>query len=259
MKLDYGTQISPVPVALSIGSIKKPTLKEIAEITFDKFAFYEMLLKLTPEFYYEKMGDAGDKKYWEALSDIEKTTETIFNIIVKKGNVASLYAEMLDYFFVETVIYKEGYFIILNPGVDPNGELNKDSIKSAINKDTFQETLELIQQICGIYEGKVEEEKFKNNVAKAIYDKISKGNKKREKKIDKNLSLPNIISALCNKHPSLNYTNIWGLTVFQLIDAFNRMQMNSVYDIESTRVSVWGDEKKTFDASLWYKNNYDTH
>ena len=47
--------------------------------------------------------------------------------------------------------------------------------------------------------------------------------------------------------------------MFQLLDAFNRMQMNSMYEIESTRVSVWGDEKKTFDASLWYKNNYDTH
>lgn len=259
MKLDYGTQISPVPVTLSIGSIKKPTLKEIAEISFDKFAFYEMLLKLTPEFYYEKMGDVDDKNYWDSLSEVEKAKETLYSIIVKKGNIASLYAEMLDYFFIEPVIYKEGYFIILNPGVDPDCELSKNSIKSAINKDTFQETLELIQQICGIYEGKVEEEKFKNNIAKAIFEKIAKGNKKREKKADKNLSLPNIISALCNKHPSLNYTNIWDLTMFQLLDAFNRMQMNSMYEIESTRVSVWGDEKKTFDASLWYKNNYDTH
>jgi hypothetical protein len=30
-----------------------------------------------------------------------------------------------------------------------------------------------------------------------------------------------------------------------------------MFDIDSTRVSVWGDEKKTFNAALWYKNNYD--
>ena len=41
------------------------------------------------------------------------------------------------------------------------------------------------------------------------------------------------------------------------MDAFNRLQRNTMYDIDSTRVSVWGDEKKTFDVSLWYKNEYD--
>jgi len=31
---------------------------------------------------------------------------------------------------------------------------------------------------------------------------------------------------------------------------------NAIYEIDSTRVSVWGDEKKTFNASLWYKNHF---
>ena len=77
------------------------------------------------------------------------------------------------------------------------------------------------------------------------------------KKADINLSIPNIISSISNMHPSLNYMNVWDLTVFQLLDAFNRLQANVMYDIDCTRVSVWGDEKKTFDVSLWYKNNYD--
>ena len=90
-------------------------------------------------------------------------------------------------------------------------------------------------------------------------EKILKEKKqeKKKNKLDKNMTIPNIISALSNKHPSLNYTNIWDLTIFQLLDSFNRIQANSVYEIDSTRVSVWGDEKKTFDASLWYKNEYD--
>ena len=49
------------------------------------------------------------------------------------------------------------------------------------------------------------------------------------------------------------------MTVFQLYDSFNRLQQNKMYDIDSTRVSVWGDEKKTFDFGLWYKNNYDNN
>lgn len=77
------------------------------------------------------------------------------------------------------------------------------------------------------------------------------------KKADINLSIPNIISSVSNMHPSINYLNIWDLTIFQLLDAFNRLQANVMYNIDCTRVSVWGDEKKTFDVSLWYKNNYD--
>ena len=80
---------------------------------------------------------------------------------------------------------------------------------------------------------------------------------KKQAKNDINLSIPNIISAVASKHPSLNLTSIWDLTIFQLLDSFSRLQANTVYEIDSTRVSVWGDEKKTFDPALWYKNIYD--
>ena len=79
----------------------------------------------------------------------------------------------------------------------------------------------------------------------------------KNKKADINFSLPNIVSAVSNKHPTISPITVWDLTVFQLLDAFNRMQANTIYDIDSTRVSVWGDEKKVFDVSLWYKNEYE--
>ena len=78
---------------------------------------------------------------------------------------------------------------------------------------------------------------------------------KKAKKSDPNLSLPNIISAVSNTHPTINPLNVWNLTVFQLLDSFTRLQSNKIYDINATSVSVWGDEKKQFDFSLWYKKN----
>ena len=81
--------------------------------------------------------------------------------------------------------------------------------------------------------------------------------KKKEKESDKNLSLANIISKVSNKHPSISPITVWDLTLFQLIDSFNSMQVNESYDISKTRTSVWGDEKNTFDATLWYKNNHE--
>ena len=101
--------------------------------------------------------------------------------------------------------------------------------------------------------------KFKNNLAKKLMQKMLKAQKeeKKRKKADINMSLPNIISAVSSRHPSINLINVWELTIFQLFDVFGRLQANAMFEIDCKRVSTWGDEKKTFDAALWYKNQYD--
>lgn len=264
MRLDYGTQLSPVPITLSIGTLRKPTLKEISQITFDRFSFYEFFLKLSPEIYYTKLRKENDgEAYWGSLTEEEQDKITIYNIIEEDNKIRSTYVEIFNFFFVETVIYQEGFFILLkeNTAIDNPDKIKREQVRGAIAKDNFSQVMSLLQQICCIYneEESLDGMKFKNNLARKLMEKMLKAKKKEQetKKSDLNLTIPNIISSLANKHPSLNYVNIWDLTIFQLLDAFNRTQANSMYDIDSTRVSVWGDEKKTFDISLWYKNNYD--
>ena len=264
MRLDYGTQLSPIPITLSIGTLRKPTLKEISQITFDRFSFYEFFLKLSPETYYTKLRKENDgEAFWDSLTEEEKDKITIYNIIEEDEKIRSTYVEIFNFFFVETVIYQEGFFILLkeNTAIDNPEKIKREQVRGAIAKDNFSQVMSLLQQICCIYneEESLDDMKFKNNLARKLMEKMLKAKKKEQeaKKSDLNLTIPNIISSLANKHPSLNYVNIWDLTIFQLLDAFNRTQANSMYDIDSTRVSVWGDEKKTFDVSLWYKNNYD--
>lgn len=262
MRLDYGTQLSPVPITLSIGTLRKPTLKEISQITFDRFSFYEFFLKLSPETYYTKLRKENDgEAYWGSLTKEEQDKITIYNIIEEDDKIRSTYVEIFNFFFVETVIYQEGFFILLKDEVANPEKIKREQVRGAIAKDNFPQVMSLLQQICCIYneEESLDDMKFKNNLARKLMEKMLKAKKKEQetKKSDLNLTIPNIISSLANKHPSLNYVNIWDLTIFQLLDAFNRTQANSMYDIDSTRVSVWGDEKKTFDVSLWYKNNYD--
>ena len=264
MRLDYGTQLSPVPITLSIGTLRKPTLKEISQITFDRFSFYEFFLKLSPETYYTKLRKENDgEAFWDSLTEEEQDKITIYNIIEEDEKIRSTYVEIFNFFFVETVTYQEGFFILLkeNTAIDNPDKIKREQIRGAIAKDNFSQVMSLLQQICCIYneEESLDDMKFKNNLARKLMEKMLKAKKKEQetKKSDLNLTIPNIISSLANKHPSLNYVNIWDLTIFQLLDAFNRTQANSMYDIDSTRVSVWGDEKKTFDVSLWYKNNYD--
>lgn len=258
MKLDYGTQISPAPIELSCGTLRKPTLADIAEISFDKYDYYRFLLKMTPKIFYENNAKEELKEYWKSLSDKEKDDMTLMDLIESNEELRSIYLEMFEFFFKEFVVYSEGLFIFLRRKLENIEELTEEDFRGAISKETLPQILNIIQQICCISDPEEDEKpKFKNDLARKLYEKMRKSDKENKGKADINFTIPNIISALSSKHPSLNYTNIWRLTVFQLYDTFSRVQTNSMFDIDSTRVSVWGDEKKTFNFALWYKNEYD--
>lgn len=232
---------------------------EISILTFDKFNMFEAFLKMTPECFLTKFKEGG-QTHWDSLTDNQKEDLTMYNLMLDDPTLQDTYAEIFNFFFVERVIFKEGLFVILKEDVENASDISAENVRGVIHEKTFLQILELIQQICCIHEKEqsLDEMKFKNKTARKLYEKMLKAQTKERRKIDINLSIPNIISAVSNKHPSVNPINIWDLTIFQLLDSFNRLQVNTMYDIDCTRVSVWGDEKKTFDAALWYKNNFDT-
>lgn len=263
MILDYGDLLSPEPIQTSIGAIKKHTLREISKLTFDRFGIYEALLKATPDDIYAKFFDEDKKAAWDMLDEDARANITVFDIITNEESIRSLYTSVLDFFFVENVSYFDNVFIVTKSPVTPNTQLSEDDIVGFVTRDLFQEVVEIIQQICCIYDKKKEkkEEKFKNEIARRMFEKMQKAQeeeeKRKAKKMQKEYSIPNVISAVSNKHPSISPINVWDMTLFELIDSFNRTQINAVYDIESTRVSVWGDEKNAFDETLWFKYNHD--
>lgn len=263
MKLDYGTQISPSPIKLSIGTLIKPTLQNISELSFDKFNYYEVLIKMSPEIFYTKIKGDDGLNYWNSLSEQEQDSISLYSVVVKDAQLINTFVEIFNFFFEEDVVFKEGYFVLLNKGISVDSDItSQEDVRGVISENIFLQVLNVIQQICCINdddEEDIENMKFKNKRAREIYEKMRKAAKKKkaEKNDSVDFTLPNIISAVSNRHPTINPINVWKLTVFQLLDAFNRMQVNSMFDIDSTRVSVWGDEKKTFNAALWYKNEYD--
>jgi len=270
VRLDYGTQLSPHPVKLSIGSLRKPTLGDISNpafgMSFEKFYYYELLMKLTPEIYYSTFSGDEGASYWNSLSEEQQAEENIFDIIINSPPLAHDFLEMFNFFFVETVILQDGFFVLLKPDTEVNDDLDleqiQDKIVGVMTSESFDVVIDLMQQICCIHDKEEDEEEepvFKNEIAKKLFLKMQEAEKQRakEKKADLNFTIPNIISAVASKHPSINLVNIWDLTMFQLMETFSRIQMNAVYDINALRVSVWGDEKKTFDPALWYKNSFD--
>lgn len=263
MRLGYDAQISPYPISLSIGSLRKPTLREIFDtssgMSFEKFCYYELFLDITPYTFYTKFkGDEG-VAYWNSLEEDEQSKMNMYDVLLNDEQLKNVYLEIFNFFFVETVIFQEDLFILLRDNVKE--QIAPANIRGVIHAGIFDSVLNILQQICCMDDETPEEDlKFKNETAKKLYEKMQKAKKKQKsgKKSNINLSIPNIISAVSAKHQSLNYSNIWDLTIFQLIDTFDRLQVNAMYDIEARRVSIWGDEKKTFNEELWYKNHYNS-
>lgn len=262
MKLDYGTMISAYPLHLTVGTIKKPRIDDIERIGFDEFGLLEGFLTIKPKDYYAK--NKGEPvSFWDSLSDEEKESLPMFKAIEQDQTLQFFYLKVFRFFFEEPVDYASGFFIILKNGTELDGDVGQDDILAVINENQFYQLLTIFKQLCGI---KVDDDMtnipdsmFKNAKAKALYEKMQKNQSKIEanKAPDLNYSLPNIISSVVARHPSINYINVGQLTVYQLLDLFNRMRSGMWYDIDQTRVSVWGDEKNTFKPEGWYKNEYD--
>lgn len=261
MRIDYGTLISPYPIKTNMGFIRKPKLSEIADIGFDTFNMYESFLKLTPETYYTKQKNEELNRYWNSLSEDERLGMTLYSMVIRIDDLRKIYLDVLNFFFDGQVFFAYDLFIIARNGVEISPDIGKDDICGVIHEKTFSEVLHILQQICCIAEKEeqVEELQFKNALARKLYAKMQNAQKKQKEvqKADKNKTLPNLISAVSNSHPSISPITVWDLTVYQLMDAFIRLEQNVYYKINSTSISVWGDKEKKFDYTLWYKNYFD--
>jgi len=262
MLFSYEDLLSPAPIKLTIGTIKKHTLRQIAkDITFEAFGIYKLFLKIKPEEYYTKFKDEKGKLIWQSFTAEQKENFTMYDALLYDDVLQKQYMAIFNFFFEETVFFtKEGFFL-LNAEVENLEDMKPDDISGIINAENFIDVLIVLQQICAIYTEPKEEEqpKYKNKLAQKLMKRMKKAQEEKAKKDgnDKNLTFANIISSVSNRHFSINPINVWDMTVFQLVDSFKKLQNNEMYNINARGVSVWGDEKNTFNSELWYKNIYE--
>lgn len=268
MRLDYGTLISFSPLELQCGcSIRSPLLSEISELTFCIYNSYLASLLMDVRSYYRGL-DSNNfdyfskytdsernlilqvRKEYEALADDEKENILPIDVLSFDPKLISNLAEALSFFIGCDVHYSHSHksFIHKEDG----------KITCAISRNIFSDIVDIILQRNGINRNTPMQEKpkFKSQLAKKLYYRAIEAESKRDKNIgtDKNMEIPNIISSVAARHPSLNIINIWDITIYQLYDQFQRLQNNNLYDIQSMSVAAWGDEKNKFDAAQWYKN-----
>lgn len=255
MQLSYMDLLNPLPIKFSnIGSIKSPTLREIADVRYETYNTYLNFLVITPEDII-KVFEPDKLEWYKELPSEQKSKISTFNVIINSP-FNKLLEETLNFFFVDKVIFNkktQSYFLYEKEEL----YLQKEKPTGIIHTLNYSDIADIILQRNGKTRNASDEDisKIKNKKALEIYLKLQKGKEKQinQNENQKKVSIPNMISALAGIHNSLNIINIWDLTIFQLIDQFQRQQVKLMYDITSTGVSVWGNEKNKFDDSLWYK------
>lgn len=254
MKLSYSDLISPFPFKTSICSIKSPTLSDVWKITYDVYLSYIKILSLTPQIFCTKINTSLEN-WFNSLSGEQKQNITLLDICSVDNTIIPKISDALNFFIIENIFWNNelSSFVVY----DSKDEKGNIIPKSFIHSKVWKELIGIIFQLNGINsnEEELQETKAKNQKALEIMSKLKKGREKnkKNKEPDKNLQLDNLVSVVANKHPSLNMLNIWDITVYQLWDAFSRLSENNLYDIGALSISVWGDEKKQFNISDWYK------
>lgn len=250
LKLDYFDLISPDPVPIqNIGHLLSPTLSQLSKVGIHVYHYYLSIILMTPEMFFTML---KQKEQFDNLSDEEKEALNVFDLFISNEETKELLRKILDFFIIEDIIFYEPYncFILSNDVSNI-----QEHIVGIINRENYGALCDLICQLNNIKSKQIEDLSKAKGKAFEILKKIQEGRKEKQKnsKLDKNMELGNVISAVANKHPSLNMANIWNLTVFQLWDTFSRLTNNSIYDIQSMSVAAWGDKENHFDATAWFR------
>ncbi len=266
MKLDYGTLLSYTPLKLQCGgSIRSPLLRELSELTFPIYHNYLASLLIDIGSYYSGI-DNNESEYfsnysreernliqkirseYECMTEEEKSNVQPIDILSFDTRFIGNISKALSFFMNCDVHYSHDYQAFIH--------IENKAITCAVSRNIYPEVIDIILQRNGIQQNTANQTrpKFKTKLAEKLYLRTLNAESKRERNNDKNMEIPNIISSVAAKHNSLNISNIWDITVYQLYDQFKRLQSNSLYEIQSLSVAAWGDEKNTFDPAGWYKN-----
>ena len=221
------------------------------------YQYYLNILLMDLKMFFTMINRPDD---YAKLTDNEKLNMSVYDLLVQDTQTALLLQNALNFFIKEDVEYSPEHkeFVVCGNAMvkEQDKMVEKYAVIGVVSRENYQDVVDIICQRNNIKTKDIDNPaKAKNKKALAILQKIKKGAEKMAKtsKMDENMELGNIISAVANKHKSLNILNIWDLTVFQLWDCFAQLVNNNIYDINATSISVWGDKDKKFDFNGWFK------
>lgn len=246
MKLDNLQLLSKEPIYIPrVGGIISPTLNDIVAIGKDLYESYLNILAMN-ERESPRIGKVDLDIYSVLTSNTANINvlKDIFNFFIK---------EDVDYDNTNNIFTIKGFVVIKT-----QDEMTEQyTTIGTISKENYREVANVILKRNNVFISEIDEAtNVKNKKALSIMQKLKNGREKMNRvgKVDINMELSNIISAVACEHKSLNLLNIWDLTIYQLWDTFARLVNNNVYHINAASVSTWGDKSKSFKFEDWYRN-----
>lgn len=252
MKPDYFDLISPSPILLpGVGGVLSPTLKDISTLGIHTYHYYLSVLSMDVKTYFSMLPNPEPSAF---PSEEELSRLNMFDLLTFQPSSAAFLAEILNFFLKEEISFceEDGYFLVFT-----ETDSQKEHPTGRITRENYEALCSLICRRNNVhFQKEVPLSGVKSKKAREIMKKLKKGRAEKAKsgkKTDTSTELGNVISAVANRHPSLNPVNIWELTVFQLWDSFFRLSNNQIYNIESMSVAAWGNKDNHFDAAGWFK------
>lgn len=238
-------------VCQDICTIRQPKLSNIKELGQLGLVKYDDYLKTLTE---TKDGLVETLKLIKAENIEEIQSQewfTPFNVLISSVATRQKLQDALSFFVKEPLVFDEEH-LCFNV-MDAN-----DSVKAIIHNGNYEIVKDAILQISCIANPEPPVQKFRNERARKIYEKCMAGKKELEKakkksqKSNKNLVLENIVASVAANHPSYNLFNIWELTIYQLYDQFQRVDIGIQHDVYATRWAAYGQD--SYDFEMWKTN-----
>ena len=252
-KLTYLEKISPYGVFMqNVGYIHSPYLKNIMRIGYTKYQYALSLFLYSPDKWFESISkEYNIKNIWFELPPPERKKLSMFDIYTATPDSREELLSALSLFIDGNMEWDEKSKSIV---IDKSTDYLRTTVSGYISNENYNEVAETCIAFADVIIEKEEDEadlKFATESDRIYYErfmKIKKENRKVVKPDDK-YELANIISLVCTFHPSINYTNVFDLTLNQLKDTFTQLAKSMQVNILNTNYAVWGGDK--YDKTAW--------
>lgn len=259
MKIPYFELINPKGFMVeSIGRVHSPILKDICQIGYKVYQYSLTMLLMTPEKYFEGIARVSkSENIYNMLTDEQKSQLNMFTLFAKSEISRKDLKTALSFFIDGEILYNEKHeCFLVNAKTEQDGSISTDGI---INADNWDQVCNICLQ-CAYIDPPIQKKpkKYKDEKTRKkfeeFYRKREEYNKQKnaQSKTNPDYELANIISSLATYHNSLNYSNIWELTVYQIHDTFYRQRLKQQVNISDLNYSVWGG--KDHNNDIWFKH-----
>jgi len=239
LKLDYLTLLGSERIFIKgIGHFYSPTLRMVRNIGLNTYETYMAILNLSQESI-------------EKILQIPSNELKIFDLVINDEKIREEFSYIFSFFMSETVVYNQQQKCFLTLDLS-----NKEpKLIGSINSENFDFVRNVILQFNYSKLSKTDKAKPAGKHTAALQKKREKYHKKFAKQnVNKDITIPNLISKVAAYSNSVNLITIWDYTIFQLFDQFFALNNREIGDISKFNYSIWGGEQK---ITNWYKNTYE--